>query len=93
MRAWKAAIIIAVIFLAACKPHVSSTMTTTLPQGDEIRDERTPAEACDPLLEEKYRGCRLVYSERIDASAPDYLERCAKGGSVAGCFSCTFECN
>ena len=78
----------------ACKVSTSRMVTASVAQGDEIRDERSPEEACDPLLEkEQYAGCRLLDAERIDAIAPRSFERCADGGSVAGCFACTFECD
>lgn len=63
-------------------------------QGDYVRDERTPEEACNPLLSEVKSSnpnlnCRLTDSKRIDDYLPD---ECVDGISVAGCFACTFEC-
>lgn len=77
----------------ACKVSLQDIVTASVPQGDEIRDERSPDEACEPLLEkEQYADCRLADAERVDATVPNALERCAGGGSVAGCFVCTFDC-
>lgn len=77
----------------ACKVSLQDVATAFVPQGDEIRDERSPDEACEPLLEkEQYSGCRLAGAERIDATFPQAFERCSGGGSVAGCFACTFDC-
>jgi len=64
-------------------------------QGDFVRDERSPAEACNSLMEYIRKSnpglqCSLTESKRIDAN--QNLLECVNGASIAGCFACTFEC-
>ena len=65
-------------------------------QGDEIYDPRSPVEACNSLIKEiqdskPNLNCQLIDSKRID-SYQDFDRECVDGASIAGCFSCTFEC-
>ena len=68
-------------------------------QGDEIRDERTPTEACSGSIMRQVQesngnlNCVLIDARRVDRS-PDgqYITECVDGASPAGCFSCTFGC-
>jgi len=70
-------------------------------QGDYVYDTRTPGEVCDSLLQEVQDSnpnlnCRVVVEKRIDFVDVDYQnvleEECVDGYSIAGCYSCTFEC-
>jgi hypothetical protein len=66
-------------------------------QGDEVYDARKPADACNSIAESfQYRECRLIDAKRVDSGKVDEetLGRdCLGLATVAGCFSCTFECS
>jgi len=71
------------------------TIMLSEPQTDEEYDSRSPEEVCRELLLEaqvpsKDTKCEITKAVRIDGAAT--LEQCPTGTSLAGCFSCTFEC-
>jgi hypothetical protein len=71
------------------------TVKRSVPQGDFVRDTRSPIEACNSTLPDVQASspklkCRLIDSKRIDSHL-DWVE-CVDGASVAGCFACTIEC-
>jgi hypothetical protein len=80
----------------SCVPKDSSQLIRrSVPQGDFVRDTRTPDEACNTILQEvkdsrPSLNCELIDGKRIDP--PDEFEQCIDGASVAGCFACTFQC-
>lgn len=89
-------IILTIVILTACTRPANSEkiIKKSVPQGDEIRDPRSASEACDPITSEVQNsnpgfGCRLIDSERVDGITS---EKCVDGGSVAGCYVCTFGC-
>jgi len=66
-----------------------------VPQGDFVLDESLPDDACGAIIQEVQNANPklyyvLIHSERIDLD--DNLDECVDGASVAGCFSCIFEC-
>ncbi|MBL7055280.1 hypothetical protein ISS07_00030 [Candidatus Woesearchaeota archaeon] len=67
----------------------SSIIQTSVPQGDYVKDELALEEACNSI--EDYVDCKLLDSKKVDVM--DNLNKCVDGASVAGCFSCTFECS
>ena len=54
-----------------------------------MKDELALEEACNSI--EDYVDCKLLDSKKVDVM--DNLNKCVDGASVAGCFSCTFECS
>ncbi|MFA6527923.1 MAG: hypothetical protein WCT46_00055 [Candidatus Gracilibacteria bacterium] len=73
----------------------------SIPQGDIVYDSRTAEEACTEYLYDLQKTdyyqdyfCSLYSSERIDSGTATEtdLAKCTDGLSIAGCFSCLFEC-
>ena len=90
-----AIILITLIIIFNSKNDPVKIIKTSVPQGDEIKDPRTSDEACNDELQKiedtnPNSKCKLTYSKRVDA--PNHFEECIEGGSVAGCYVCTFEC-
>src|SRR3989338_1640475 len=88
-------ILIAAIIIYSPKNNPVKIVKTSVGQGDEIRDPRTADEACNDKLQKiedanPNSKCRLTSSKRVDA--PNHWDECVDGGSVAGCYACTFEC-
>ena len=93
-------IILAIIFVIVIiifSPTSSSpkTIERSVVQGDYVKDSRSPIEACNSIIQEVQDSnpnlnCRLIDSKRIDFS--DDWDECIDGASIAGCFTCTFEC-
>ena len=84
-----------IIFLSSANTSPQIIKRSVL-QGDEIYDPRLPVEACNSLAKEiqdskPNLNCQLIDSKRID-SYQDFDRECVDGASIAGCFSCTFEC-
>lgn len=70
-------------------------------QGDEDYDMSMPAEVCGSLLEEFHDSspaldCHIIVEKRVDYVDVDYADElkkeCPSGYSIAGCYSCVFEC-
>ncbi len=66
-------------------------------RGDEIEDMRSPLDVCNSLIGEVQSSnpplsCKLVLYKKVDSGSEGWLDECVEGGSVAGCFACTFEC-
>lgn len=65
-------------------------------QGDEVYDDRSPIEVCDSILKQiqdlnSNLECQIINSTRIDART-NFEKECPTEYSIAGCFSCTFDC-
>lgn len=57
-------------------------------QGDEVLDERDPANVCKELqTEQNLNNCNIIISKKSENR-----EECVDGMSVAGCFACKFDC-
>ena len=79
-------LIVGLVFLAGCSEK--KIIWKSVPQGDFKRDDRNPREVCLSLQEfYKMEKCSL-----IEFKASRDKNECADGMSVAGCFSCKFEC-
>jgi hypothetical protein len=90
------------MLLAGCGPEEDAEETPpqiikrSVSQGDEVYDSRSPVEACNSLIKDiqdsnPTLNCQLIDSKRID-SGEGVDSECVDGASIAGCFSCTFEC-
>jgi hypothetical protein len=91
-----AIISVAIMILLSSANTSPKIIKRSVLQGDEIYDPRSPVEACNSLTEEIQDSnhdlnCQLIDSKRID-SYEDFDRECVDGASIAGCFSCTFEC-
>lgn len=88
--------IVGVGLLVLNKPEISpKIINRSIPQGDFVKDTRSPIEACNSIIKEVQGSnpnlnCRLIDSKRIDS--PDDWKECVDGASIAGCFTCEFEC-
>lgn len=88
-------ILIAALVILGSKNNPVKIIKTSFPQGDEVQDSRSADEACNDNTKEieaanlNYK-CKVTYAKRIDA--PNHFEECIDGGSVAGCYVCTFAC-
>jgi hypothetical protein len=92
-----AIISIAIIILLSSANASPQIIKRSVLQGDEIYDPRLPVEACNSLAKEiqdskPNLNCQLSDSKRIDSYHQDFDRECVDGASIAGCFSCTFEC-
>ena len=65
-------------------------------QGDEVYDDRSPADVCNSMLNQIQDSnpdmeCQVINSGRVD-NPQNPEKECPTESSIAGCFSCTFDC-
>jgi hypothetical protein len=60
--------------------------------GDYVVDTRSPEEACGGITQEVQDSNSGLKCRLIDSDVPEDSSECIDGASIAGCFTCTFEC-
>ncbi|MDD5109950.1 MAG: hypothetical protein PHI63_01890 [Patescibacteria group bacterium] len=76
---------------------VPTAVQRSVAQGDFVRDDRSPDDACNTLLPEllgAYGYCHIRTADRVDAGGDGSMlkKQCIDGASIAGCFTCLFTC-
>ncbi len=90
-----AIILVLLIVIFSFKDNSPKIIERSVSQGDYVRDDRSTIEACNSIIQEVQNSnpnlnCKLIDSKRVDS--PDDYKKCVDGASIAGCFTCTFEC-
>ncbi|MFH0851902.1 MAG: hypothetical protein V1876_04105, partial [Candidatus Peregrinibacteria bacterium] len=81
-------LLLSLVLLTGCTIGPRIVRMSSL-QGDFVVDTRDPREVCLALRQEKKKAQHCTLRE---AKASSKERECVDGMSVAGCFTCTFEC-